>query len=58
MPQITRPQISRDLRALLPQRHWTEADLLAWLVGTQDRSERAKQSHMKRHLRLLHKLTL
>jgi hypothetical protein len=58
MPQITRPQISRALRALLPQRAWTEHDLLAWLVGTQDRNERAKHSHMKRHLRLLHKLTL
>ena len=39
--QITRPQISRALRVLLPQRVWTEDDLLAWLVGTQDRNERA-----------------
>jgi len=37
---------------------WTEADLLAWLTATQDRNERVKQSHMKRRLHLLPKLTL
>ena len=50
MPQITRPQISRVLRALLPQRTWTGEDLLQWLVTTQERNERAKQSHSKRRL--------
>ena len=58
MPQITRPQVSRALRALLPQRVWTEAALLGWLTATQDRNERVKCSHSKRRLRLLHELTL
>ncbi len=58
MPQITRPQVSRALRALLPQRVWTKDDLLAWLTATQNRNERVKQSHMKRRFLLLPKLTL
>ncbi len=58
MPQITRPQVSRVLRALLPQRVWTEDDLLAWLVTTQQRTERAKRSTTKRRLLALRKLSL
>src|SRR2546421_8365863 len=54
MPQITRPQVSRVLRALLPQCTWTVEDLLQWLVTTQERNERAKQSHIKRRLRRQH----
>ncbi len=58
MPQVTRPQISRVLRALLPQRTWTPADLWHWLVATQRRNERAKRSHAKRRLLELRKLSL
>jgi len=54
MPQITRPQVSRLLREVLPQRTWTRADLLQWLRATQERNERAKQSHIKRRLRRQH----
>jgi hypothetical protein len=50
MPQITRPQITRLLRDLLPQRTWTLDQLLSWLTDTQQRNERAKQSHAKRRL--------
>ena len=50
MPQITRTQISRVLRALLPQRHYTDQDLLQWLITTQQHNERAKRSHRKRRL--------
>lgn len=48
MPQITRPQISRVLRQLLPQRDWTLDDLQRWLADTQKRIERSKRSHAKR----------
>jgi len=51
MPQITRPPISRVLRALLPQRTWTQDDLLHWLITTQERNARAKRSHIRRRLR-------
>jgi len=51
MPQITRPQVSRVLRALLPHRTWTRAELLQWLSATQERNARAKLSHIKRRLR-------
>jgi hypothetical protein len=40
---VTRPQVSRVLRALLPQRTWTEEDLLHWLITTQERNARAKR---------------
>jgi hypothetical protein len=45
MPQITRPQLTRVLRELLPQHTWTRAELWAWLHETQRRNERAKQAH-------------
>jgi len=48
MPQITRPQLTRVLRALLPQRMWTRAELWAWLHETQYRNECAKQAHAAR----------
>ncbi len=56
MPRLTRPQIARVLREILPRRHWSRADLLGWLEETQQRNEAAKQSHCKR--RLLRKLYL
>jgi hypothetical protein len=48
MPQITRPQLTRVLRALLPQRTWTRAELWTWLHDTQRRNESAKQAHAAR----------
>jgi hypothetical protein len=48
MPQITRPQVSRVVRELLPRRTWTAADLIGWLHETQERNEWAKRSHSKR----------
>jgi hypothetical protein len=39
------------LREVLPQRTWTQEELLRWLVATQERNARAKRSHIKRRLR-------
>ena len=58
MPQVTRPQISRVLRELLPRREWTRHDLLQWLCTTQARNAAAKRSHTKRRLSLFCKLSL
>jgi len=54
MPQVTRPQVSRVLRQMLPHRLWTRAELLQWLSATQERNARAKLSHIKRRLRRQH----
>jgi len=54
MPLLTRPQVSRVLRAMLPHRRWTPAELLQWLTDTQERNARAKRSHIKRRLRRPH----
>ncbi len=48
MPRITRPQVSRVVRELLPQREWTKADLIGGLQEMQEHNERAKRSHTKR----------
>jgi hypothetical protein len=48
MPQITRPQLTRVLRELLPRRLWTRTELWDWLYTTQRRSEQAKQAHAAR----------
>ena len=58
MPQLTRQQVSRVLRELLPRRQWRVADLLGWLRDMQLRNERAKRSHLKRRLAKLQKLSL
>ncbi len=58
MPQLTRQQVSRVLRELLPRRHWSVVELLEWLEDMQLRNERAKQSHLKRRLAKLQKLSL
>ncbi len=58
MPQLTRPQVSRILRELLPRRHWSVVELLEWLEDMQLRNERAKRSHLKRRLAKLQKLSL
>ncbi len=58
MPQVTRQQVSRVLRELLPRRAWSVVDLLEWLEEMQRRNERAKRSHLKRRLAKLQKLSL
>ena len=42
MPRITRPQVYRAVREMLPR------ELLEWLEDTQERNERARRSHEKR----------
>ncbi len=58
MPQVTRQQVSRVLRELLPRRAWSVVDLLEWMEDMQLRNERAKRSHLKRHLAKLQKASL
>ena len=58
MPQLTRQQVSRILRELLPRRHWSVVELLERLEDMQLRNERAKRSHLKRRLARLRKLSL
>lgn len=48
MPRITRPQVYRVVRELLPRVRFTKAELLGWLADTQQRNERARRSHVKR----------
>ncbi len=54
MPQLTRPQVSRVLRELLPKQAWSADELLRWLHETQTRNERAKRSHTQRRRKQLH----
>ena len=58
MPLLTRQQVSRVLRELLPRREWSVVDLREWMQDMQLRNERAKRSHLKRRLARLRKLTL
>ena len=52
MPQITRPQLYRVVRELLPRERFGPWELLQWLADVQQRNERASQSHAKRPTRL------
>jgi hypothetical protein len=47
-PLVTRPQLSRLLRELLPHRHWTITDLCTWLAYTQACNAHATHAHHKR----------
>ncbi len=58
MPLLTRQQVSRVLRELLPRREWSVVDLLEWMQDMQLRNERAKRSHLKRRLARLQKASL
>ena len=58
MPLVTRQQVSRVLRELLPRREWSVVELLEWMRDMQLRNERAKRSHLKRRLAKLQKLSL
>ncbi len=48
MPQITRPQVYRVVREMLPRERFGPDELLRWLVDVQLRNERARRSHEKR----------
>ena len=48
MPRITRPQVYRVVREMLPRERFGPNELLRWIEDTQDSNERAKHSHTKR----------
>ena len=48
MPRITRPQVYRVVREMLPRERFGPEELLRWLEDTQDSNERARRSHAKR----------
>ena len=48
MPRITRPQVYRVVREMLPRERFGPEELLLWLAETQIRNERARRSHEKR----------
>ena len=47
MPRITRPQVYRVVREMLPREKFGPYELLRWLEGTQLPNERARRSHAK-----------
>ena len=48
MPRITRPQVYRVVREMLPRERFGPDQLLLWLENTQLRNERARRSHERR----------
>ena len=48
MPRITRPQVYRVVREMLPRERFGPDELLRWLEQTQECNERARRSHAKR----------
>ena len=48
MPQITRPQVCRVVREMLPRERFGPGELLRWLEDVQRRNERSRRSHEKR----------
>ena len=48
MPRITRSQVYRVVREMLPREQFGPDELLLWLADTQLRNERARRSHEKR----------
>ena len=52
MPLLTRPQVYRVVREMLPRESFGPYGLLRWLEGTQQRNERARLSHQRRRYRL------
>jgi hypothetical protein len=47
-PQITRPQVYRVVREVLPRERFGPDELLCWLEDVQRRNERSRRSHEKR----------
>ena len=52
MPLITRPQVYRVVREMLPRENFGPYQLLQWLEETQQRNERARLSHQRRRYSL------
>ena len=52
MPGITRPQVYRVVREMLPKARFGPEELLRWLEDTQDSNERARRCHTKRRAAL------
>lgn len=48
MPPITRPQVYRVVREMLPRERFGPRELLRWLRETQLRNQRASRSHERR----------
>ena len=48
MPRITRPQVYRVVREMLPRERFGPEELLQWLTEVQLRNDRASRSHQKR----------
>ncbi len=48
MPRITRPQVCRVVREMLPREWFGPEELLLWLKESQLRNERARRSHERR----------
>ena len=48
MPPITRPQVYRVVREMLPRERFGPEELLLWLKETQLRNQRASYSHARR----------
>ena len=52
MPRITRPQVYRVVREMLPRERFGPNELLRWLEETKECKERARRSHAKRRAAL------
>ena len=52
MPRITRPQVYRVVREMLPREQFGPWKLLRWLEETQERNECARRSHARRRAAL------
>ena len=48
MPRITRQQVYRVVREMLPRERFGPEELLRWLNESQRRNERASRSHARR----------
>ena len=48
MPRITRRQVYRVVREILPRKRFGPEELLGWLEWTQLSNERASRSHERR----------
>ena len=52
MPLLTRPQVYRVVREMLPREKFGPQELLRWLEWTQQRGERSRLSHQRSRYRL------
>ncbi len=52
MPLLTRSQVYRVVREMLPRENFGPQELLRWMEWTQQRGERSRLSHQRRRYRL------